>query len=270
MNEILEKSFKGGIPGAMAMGVQVTSLMWLRTSMNYQYRYGTGLRETFQTLYNEGGLRRFYRGYSVAIFQGPLSRFGDTGTNTGVMYVLNNNDQLKSLPTPVKTMFASVSAASFRILITPIDTLKTTLQVEGPRGLKILRARGVLSLWNGALGSASATLVGHYPWFMTYNTMQENIPLYDTKLKSLARNAGIGFCASVSSDVISNGIRVLKTTKQTHEQQITYAQAAKEIIQKDGSVKNIFTRGLHTRILTNGLSGMLFSVLWKHFEEKLK
>ena len=39
---ILEKSFDRGISGFCAMGVQVTSLMWLRTTMNYQYRYGTG------------------------------------------------------------------------------------------------------------------------------------------------------------------------------------------------------------------------------------
>ena len=41
-NEILNKSFtkalNGGISGATAMGIQVTSLMWLRTTMNNQYR----------------------------------------------------------------------------------------------------------------------------------------------------------------------------------------------------------------------------------------
>lgn len=258
MNEILEKSFKGGLSGAAAMGVQVTSLMWLRTTMNYQYRHGTGLQETFHKLYKEGGVRRFYRGYSVAIVQGPLARFGDTGTNTVVMKLLED----VQLPTPVKTVAASASAASFRIIITPIDTIKTTLQVEGKHALKLLRNRGVLSLWNGALGSASATFVGHYPWFMTYNTLQANIPLYDTRMKSLLRNAGIGFSASVISDILSNGIRVLKTTKQTHEKQITYVQAAKEVMAKDGKgVIGLLTRGLHTRILTNGISGDRKSVV---------
>lgn len=33
----LKDAIGGGIPGAAAMGVQVLSLMWLRTVLNYQY-----------------------------------------------------------------------------------------------------------------------------------------------------------------------------------------------------------------------------------------
>ena len=61
------------------------------------------------------------------------------------------------------------SAAAFRMILTPIDTVKTTLQVQGSRGTSLLRQRikinGLGSLWWGAIGSASATFVGHYPWF---------------------------------------------------------------------------------------------------------
>jgi hypothetical protein len=34
--KILTKAFTGGLAGASAMVVQVTSLMWMRTTMNYQ------------------------------------------------------------------------------------------------------------------------------------------------------------------------------------------------------------------------------------------
>ena len=37
----LEKGWHGGKSGAMAMGINVCTLMWIRTIMNYQYRYGT-------------------------------------------------------------------------------------------------------------------------------------------------------------------------------------------------------------------------------------
>ena len=89
---ILEKSKKralgGGAAGASAMFIQVSSLMWLRTTMNYQYRHGTTTTIALKHLYNEGGrgiwgIRRFYRGYAPAIAQGPLARFGDTAANTG-------------------------------------------------------------------------------------------------------------------------------------------------------------------------------------------
>jgi hypothetical protein len=37
------------------------------------------------TLWKEGGIPRFYKGVSFAIVQNPLSRFGDTAANVGVL-----------------------------------------------------------------------------------------------------------------------------------------------------------------------------------------
>jgi hypothetical protein len=98
-----------------------------------------------------------------------------------------------------------------------------------------------------------------------FNELNATLPQYDrsTELSSyLARSAGIGFCATVVSDTVSNSIRVLKTTKQSHEQVISYRQAAQMVINKDG-VMGLFTRGLKTKIIANGMQGMLFSVLWR-------
>ena len=40
LNESLNKAFKGGVYGSVAMSSQVMSLMWLRTTMNFQYNNG--------------------------------------------------------------------------------------------------------------------------------------------------------------------------------------------------------------------------------------
>ena len=53
---------QGGLSGAAAMAINVCSLMWIRTAINYQYRYGTSTKEAFKKLYAEGGVLRFYRG----------------------------------------------------------------------------------------------------------------------------------------------------------------------------------------------------------------
>lgn len=72
-------------------------------------------------------------------------------------------------------LFLSHSAAAFRMILTPIDTLKTTLQAQGARGTSLLRQRvkthGVGSLWWGAFATAAATFVGNYPWFATVSTL---------------------------------------------------------------------------------------------------
>ena len=56
---ILKKSLGGGFSGAVAMSFQVTSLMWLRTTMNYQYRHGGAIVPTIKTLFKEGVLEGF-------------------------------------------------------------------------------------------------------------------------------------------------------------------------------------------------------------------
>jgi len=72
----------------------------------------------------------------------------------------------------------------------------------------------------------------------------------------------------VISDTCSNSIRVIKTTRQTYSTPITYLEATKIVLAKDGYI-GLFGRGLKTRILANGLQGLLFSVLWKTFEEMI-
>ena len=69
-----KKGLGGGVTGAMAGVVQVLSLMWLRTIINHQCRYGTTMKQAIRILYNEGGIPRFYRGLSFALIQAPLSR----------------------------------------------------------------------------------------------------------------------------------------------------------------------------------------------------
>jgi Mitochondrial carrier protein len=257
--------------GALAMGIQVLTLMPLRSTMNYQYKYGLTFKSAIQTLYKDGGFVRFYRGIAPALIQGPLSRFGDTASNTFALALLSD----VPLPVFVKTMGASLIAGAFRILLLPIDSVKTIMQVEGHRGLRILREKiktsGPSVLFAGAIASSSATVVGHYPWFLLYNTLQEVVPRYTDLSAKLARNAAIGFTCSVVSDSISNSLRVLKTYKQASATSISYSQAIKDIVAKDGlfSRQGLFFRGLETRILANGVQGLMFSVLWKQIEEVL-
>lgn len=166
-------------------------------------------------------------------------------------------------------MSASAAAASFRVFLMPIDACKTILQVEGADGLQKLRAKiktgGPGVLYHGAFGAMSATFVGHYPWFFTYNYLGATIPEYDRKTelpKYLGRAALIGFCSSAVSDTCSNSIRVIKTTTQTSTVPIGYVEAFKMVVAKDG-ISGLMFRGLVTKIISNGCQGILFSVLWR-------
>ena len=275
MQNALRSALGGGLSGAVAMFANVGTLMWLRTTVNYQYRYGTTTTVALRTLYADGGVGRFYRGVGPALLQAPLSRFGDTAANSGMLTLLESYDSTRTLPVWLKTAFASVAAGGFRIMLMPIDTCKTVMQVEGANGMTVLRTKmatnGPTVLFSGAMGAATATLVGHWPFFSVYNSLNASLPQYDrnTELSSyLMRNAVIGFCASATSDTVSNSVRVLKTTKQASATMISYRQAANMVIEKDG-VSGLFFRGLKTKILANGVQGMLFSVLWRLGQDML-
>ncbi len=140
-------------------------------------------------------------------------------------------------------------------------------------------------MYQGAVAQAAATAVGHFPWFLTYNFMNDRIPDVATSedlFLSLARSAFLGLSASCVSDVCSNSLRVIKTTKQTARlgkiddgsapaeiekaKQLSYADIVKQIIETDG-IKGLFGRGLQTRLLTNAIQGAVFSVLWRYFQQ---
>ncbi|TFJ84723.1 hypothetical protein NSK_003755 [Nannochloropsis salina CCMP1776] len=277
VGEILKKSamraLGGGISGAAAMGINVGALMWLRTTVNYQYRNGTTMRVALKTLYADGGIPRFYQGLLPALVQGPASRFGDTAANAGVITLLDSFDETKDLPVLVKTAAASATAASWRIFLMPVDTLKTIKQVEGKDGFKVLMAKmkthGPGVMYHGALAAFAANLLGHYPWFATYNYLQENLPKTDDFKMKLCRNALIGFSSSAISDTVSNSVRVVKVYKQANSEHIAYPDAVRRIIAADGLV-GLFGRGLSTKIFANGLQGLVFSVLWKLIDDHLK
>ena len=252
------------------MGINVCALMWIRTTINYQYRYGTSTSEAFKKLYAEGGIPRFYRGLLPALVQGPLSRFGDTAANTGTLAALDAFELTENLPVSVKTVAASVGAALFRIILMPVDTFKTTMQVEGKDGIAKLmtkfKSTGPTVFFHGSLAAAAATFVGHYPWFFTYNYLSEHLPKTNDPLQKLGRSALIGFCSSAISDTCSNAIRVVKVYKQANTETISYPEAVKRVVKEDGW-GGLFGRGLQTKIVANGLQGIMFSILWKHIDE---
>jgi len=283
VSEILSIAANKGTSGAQAASIQVFSLMWLRTIVNYEYQSGLSTKEAFDELYQDGGIPRLYSGLPFALIQGPLSRFGDTAANALVLGYLSTNDYGSHLPVFLPTILASLAAAGWRVFLMPVDTIKTCLQVNGNSAFDILRQRieqeGVYVLYTGGLAASVATFVGHWPWFATYNSLQVAIPQsdilhtfstfqdIDEKVLDLLRSAGIGLCASVASDTCSNSLRVLKTTRQANSDNMGYIESAKNII-SEGGYSALFGRGLRTKLVSNCLQGMLFSVLFKYFQHQ--
>ncbi len=130
-------------------------------------------------------------------------------------------------------------------------------------------------MYSGVVESALATAVANYPWYITFQSLQQHIPKAHGLMLKNVRTGVIGFLASISADLASNGIKVIKATKQ--------ASAAGELGEESGAVwsntrifnhvlrdggiwRLLFGRGLPTRILANGLQNFVFTIIWYTFE----
>jgi hypothetical protein len=169
-SEILKKAGKigmgGGVPGFVAGVVQVLSLMWLRTVMNYQCRYGASFLQTLRILYSEGGIPRFYRGLSFALIQAPLARFVATAANDGVETLLASLKITQTWGPGRSTVIASIIVGMWRIILMPIDTCKTVLQVDSVEGFRNLmrkvKAGKIYVLYQGKSGDQILHIMRHF------------------------------------------------------------------------------------------------------------
>jgi hypothetical protein len=63
----------------------------------------------------QGGIPRLYKGVGFAVIQNPLSRFGDTAANTGVLAALEALQP--NMPVAMMTGFASLGNASITLTL---------------------------------------------------------------------------------------------------------------------------------------------------------
>ena len=146
------------------------------------------------------------------------------------------------------------------LLLLPL--LAATVGVAEADDKYAIKAGKVMVLYEGALASAGAAIVGHYPWFFTYSTLQASSWIHRWIPSKLLANAAIGFVASIVSDTVTNALRVIKTTKQAmaSKHNTGYVEIVRMVVAADGW-KGLFGRGLRTRILTNAIQSILFTVV---------
>ncbi|RDX39864.1 hypothetical protein OH76DRAFT_1424048, partial [Lentinus brumalis] len=137
----LNDALGGSLNDAVVMVMQVLALMPLHTIVNHQYRYGSAMTQTTKTLYLDGGWTRYYQGLAAALVQALVSRFCDAVASVGILALLKGNRYTRDLPALAQAIFVSLTAPACRMVLTPIDTVKTAMHTDGKAGLSILHSR---------------------------------------------------------------------------------------------------------------------------------
>ena len=253
-----DKAIKTGVTTGI---IQVSSLLWLRTINNYQYKYGTNLSNTFKILYKNGGPLRFYRGYIPSLFVASSCKFGDLNA-----YYYSKEANFKEIE---KLLFISSVSSIIKLSIVPIDTLDVFLQVEGKPGAKMLYNKintyGPRVLYYGITPWISNNFIGTFSWFGVHNYL-DNKYKNDDSLNFNIKNGLIGLSASVTSDLLTNPFRILKIQKQSNSNNVGYITSINTIIKTDGYSALLF-RGLKTRLLIHGVQNVFFTIVWKNIEK---
>ena len=242
--------------------LQVSTLMWLRTVNNYQYRYGTNLKDTFTSLYSNGGVLRFYIGYFPALYVASVCKFAE----------LNAYYFTKDFNSYDKLLTISAISSLSKLSVVPIDALDIILQVEGKSGLKLLsekiKKNGYRVLYYGSTPWITSNFIGTFSWYFVHNTLDTKFKdkFNDTNLQFNLKNGLIGLSASMTSDILTNPLRILKINKQSSIDNIGYLDTIKQIKNEKG-IQEFFMRGLNTRILIHGVQNIFFVIVWKNLEK---
>jgi hypothetical protein len=259
----LSNAFMGGLAGIGAGVVQVICLMWLKTVMNWQYFHGGSLIDAFRTLWAEGGVARFYQGTGFALVQVPLATFGFTFVQSGIVGLVSTSGHVvQGLQV---TLVVAILGALWRVLIAPLDTLKTTWQVHGSSAKKMFNRRlhvsGPTELWAGSYALFTCQLMAKLPWWGVYNLIMGFWSQPSSPTTLVIRNGLAGMLGQMASDGVTNSIRVLKVKRQATVEGEGYLADAEGIVQQDG-VSGLFLRGLGGRLLLGSIHGAVFAVLW--------
>lgn len=97
-----------------------------------------------------------------------MSRFVSTAANDGVQSFLASFPATKHWGPGRTTIFGAIIVGIARMILMPIDTCKTVLQVDSKDGfqslLRRVRAGHFGVLYQGAIANAISSVMGHYPW----------------------------------------------------------------------------------------------------------
>ena len=100
--------------------------------------------------------------------QAPLARFVSTAANDGVEVALANWKLTQTWGPGRTTLVAGTVVAFWRMLLMPVDTCKTVLQVDSVEGFRHLmrrvKAGKIGVLYQGAVANAMSAWFSHYPW----------------------------------------------------------------------------------------------------------
>ena len=98
----------------------------------------------------------------------------------GALFHVEQCTRQRLCPSIIFYKVASIAHDQYTDIYSLLNIHIYTYAIQGKDGIKNLftkfRSTGPQVFYYGSLAAAGATYVGHYPWFLVYNTLSEKLP----------------------------------------------------------------------------------------------
>jgi len=173
---------------------EVLTLPICTVKTRYQNTKNISIPDTVQQLYNQSGIKGFYKASYSAIGSQILSTTSKYFIYSELKHITGRNSNSDLI------LFGMISGGLSTIISHPFDTIKIHIQMKPVEAIKDIRSQGYKLLYRGYSKSLSKAVIGSSLFF----------PIYDMTQKRVNNPAISALVSSVISTTILHPIDYLK------------------------------------------------------------
>jgi hypothetical protein len=225
------------------------------------------VRDSFRTLWKEGGPRRFYKGYvgyvglafpSYAVY---VVLYNWSKSALGFESGFHDNDDQRHIASFVPLaagFFADIASLAIYI---PIDLCAQRLQVsKTPTTFvgefrNVYRKKGVPGFFQGSAATLAVSGLASSIWWLSYENLKKSFQesVEQSKFKNshvleYGQHFAAGSISSIIAATCSNPLDVLKTRIQVLDMKVSLVDGMKQLIKEEG-LFGTFRKGLAAKLL---------------------
>lgn len=270
--------FIAGAASGLVEGLVVQPIDMIKTRHQLNVNNNESLIKSFRSIYNEGGIGRFYRGMLPELI-GVVPK--SSGMYASYELVYRRLGEETSLNASIAGFAAGIIEA---LIVTPSQVLKVRLQAKehigrykGPKDciMKIYQNEGILGFATGLGATIYRNCVWNTVYFGTMHWLKQQVPKRQTKVGDLSMTFVTGFvgglfatCFNAPFDVVKSRIQSQVKIKGGKPLKYNYTIPSLITIYKDEGLSSCY-KGIRPKALRMGLGGAIAMVTFELFQSIL-
>ena len=269
--------FLAGAASGLAEGIAVQPFDMIKTRHQLNVKNNESVLKSFKSIYNEGGLVRFYRGMFPELI-GLVPKSSVMYATYELVYRRLGNE------TSISASIAGFTAGTAEALIvTPTQVVKVRLQAiehlgryTGPKDciIKTYRTEGLLGFATGLGPTLWRNCIWNTVYFGTMHWLKKQLPPAKTKLVDLSMTFVTGFFGAIFATCFNAPFDVVKSRFQSQLKdakplKYNYTIPSLITIYKEEGLSSCY-KGFRPKAIRMGLGGAVAMFTFELFQTFFK